>query len=121
MCENFGEVSEATHQLLAAMATSRVRVTGPMVGRRGILRSEEGERSIAISSLRRKLSVAAVRAQASSLLGRLEALGPGTQAARNRRWQAAELDRQWRMEEQAFALARRTGPHAYRTGFGKKD
>ncbi len=37
VCGNFGEVSEATHELPATMATSRVRVTGPMVGRRGLL------------------------------------------------------------------------------------
>ena len=34
VCGNFGEVSKATHQLLAIMATSSVRVTGPMVGKR---------------------------------------------------------------------------------------
>ena len=121
VCGNFGEVSEATHQLLAVMATSRVRVTGPMVGRRGLLRSEAGERAVVISSLRRRLGVATVRAQSSSLLGRLESLGPGSAAARNRRWQASELDRQWRMEDQATALARKTGRNAYRTGFGKKE
>ena len=114
-------MSEATHQLLAVMATSRVRVTGPMVGRRGLLRSEAGERAVVISSLRRRLGVATVRAQSSSLLGHLESLGPGSAAARNRRWQASELDRQWRMEDQATALARKTGRNAYRTGFGKKE
>ena len=121
VCGNFGEVSEATHQLLAVMATSRVRVTGPMVGRKGRLRSEDGERSIVISGLRRRLGVACVRAQASSLLGRLETLGPGSAAAVNRRRQAADLDRLWRMGDQAQSLARRTGKYAYRTGFGKKD
>ena len=34
----------------------------------------------------------------SSLLGRLETLGPGGAAARGRRTQAAELDRRWRQE-----------------------
>ena len=46
-------------------------------------------------------------------------LGLGTSAAVNRRWQAAELDRQWRHEDAAAALARRSGWYAYRTGFGK--
>ncbi len=107
-------MSEVTHQLLAVMATSRVRVTGPMVERRGLLRSEAGERAVVISSLRRKLGVATVRAQSSSFLGRLESLGPGSAAARNRWWQ-------WRMEDQATALACRTGRNAYQTGFGKKE
>ena len=40
------------------------------------MRSEEGERAVAISSLRRRLGVMTVRCQASSLLGRLEPLGP---------------------------------------------
>jgi hypothetical protein len=35
---NFGEVSEATHKLLDAVATSRVRVAGPQTGRRGAMR-----------------------------------------------------------------------------------
>ena len=57
---------------MAVMAIGRMRVTGPMVGRRGILRTEAGGRAVVISSLRRRLGVAAVRAQCSNLLGRLE-------------------------------------------------
>ena len=62
-----------------------------------------------------------MRAQSQSLLGRLETLGPGTAAAVGRRWQAAELDRRWRQEEQAYALAKRTGWSYFRTGFAKLD
>ena len=94
----FGEVSEATHALLAALATSRVRIAGVTRGRRGRMRSEEGERAVAISSLRRRLGVMTVRCQASSLLGRLETLGPGGAAAAGRRQQAGELERRWRRE-----------------------
>ena len=92
---NFGEVSQQTHSLLASLATSRVRVAGPSRKRRGHLRSEEGERAMAISALRRRcLGVLMVRCQALSLLGRLEVLGPGTAAAAGvggtpRRWSAA--------------------------------
>ena len=81
---NWGEVSEATHALLAHLATSRVKVAGPTRGRRGMLRSEEAERAIAMSSLRRRLGVATVRAQCLSLVGRLETLGPGHAAAAGR-------------------------------------
>ena len=77
----FGEVSEATHALLAALATSRVCIAGVTRGKRGHMRSEKGERAVAISSLRRRLGVVTVRCQASSLLGRLETLGPGAAAA----------------------------------------
>ena len=98
---NFGEVSEDTHALVAALATCRVRVAGVSRGRKGIMRTEEGERSLAISGLRRRLGVLTVKCQAHSLLGRLEVLGPGATAAAGRRWQAAELERCWRREERA--------------------
>ena len=83
------------------------------------MRTEEGERSLAISGLRRRLGVLTVRCQAHSLLGRLEALGPGATAGR--RWQAAELERCWRKEERAHTLSTAQGWSAYRTGFGKLD
>ena len=118
---NWGEVSEDTHVLLDAMASSRVRVARPSYGRRGILRTEAAEKAIAISGLRRRVSVMAVRAQASSLLGRLESLGPGGAAARGRRDQAAELERRWRKETAAHALATRQGYRALRRGFAKTD
>ena len=73
----FGEASEPVHRLIDQLATSRVRVAGPQSGRKGVVRSEEGERSMVVSHIRRKVSVAAVRAQCTSLLGRLENLGPG--------------------------------------------
>ena len=116
---NFGEVSEATHLLLAHLATSRVRVAGVTRGRRGVFRSDEAERSLAISSLRRRLGVATVRAQAYSLHGRLDVMGPGTAAAAGRRRYAAESERRWRQEEQANSLARRYGRSFWRTGFAR--
>ena len=78
-------------------------------------------RVCALSSLRRRLGVQAVRCQAQSLLGRLESLGPGSAAVAGRRWQAKELERCWRREERAHALATSQGWKAYRTGFGKLD
>ena len=118
---NFGEVSTDTHNLVAAMANSRVRVAGPSRGRRGRMRGEEAERAMAVTAIRRRLGVMAVRCQASSLLGRLETLGPGGAAAAGRRWQAAELQRRWRQEEQAHCMAARQAYSALRTGFAKKD
>ena len=96
-------------------------MAGPSRGRRGHLRSEEGERAMAISALRRRLGVLTVRCQALSLLGRLEVLGPGTAAAAGRRWHAGELERCWRREQQAQTLARMSGHMAYRSGFAKMD
>ena len=118
---NFSEVSESCHSLVAVMATSQVRVAGPSRGRRGHMRSEEGERSLVVSSIRKKLGIAGVRAQCCSLLGRLETLGPGTAAAVGRRRQVAELERRWRLERQAHALSERQGWNIHRTGFAKTD
>ena len=47
---NFGEVSEATHKLLEAIATSRA---GSQKGRKGYLRSEEGEKSVVVGQIRK--------------------------------------------------------------------
>ena len=116
---NFGEVSDHWHQLLAALATSRVQVAGIQYGRRGILRSEDSEWAVAISRLRIRLGVATVKAQCTSLLGRLEVLGPGATAARGRRRQAAVLERLWGREQQAAELARRQGWRASRSGYAK--
>ena len=65
------------HSLVEALATCRVRVAGPQKGRKGVVRSEEGEKSIAVSFIRRTLSLAAIHAQSHSLLGRLDGLGWG--------------------------------------------
>ena len=59
----------------------------------------------------------AVRCQASSLLGRLETLGPGGAAAAGRRQQAGELERRWRRESEAHQLATIHSWRALRTGF----
>ena len=121
VCGNWGEGSEDTHTLLNIMATSRVRVAGPSTGRKGILRSEEGERAMVMGYLRRTLSIATTKAQSSSLLGRLEGLGPGSAAAINRRRQALDLERQWRLQQQAYNLSVRQGFNIHRTGFAKLD
>ena len=59
-------MSEDTHALLHTMANSRVKVAGPTVGRKGKLRSEEGERAGVMGYLRRTLGVAAIKAQCLS-------------------------------------------------------
>jgi hypothetical protein len=57
-------------------------------------RSEEGEKAVAVSYIRRSVSVAAVKDQCLSLLGRLEVLGPGTAAAAGRsRWAQVQEQR----------------------------
>ena len=117
MAWNFGEVSEPWHALLSVLATNRLRVARVQRGRKGVLRSEETERAVAISHLRVRLGVATVKVQCTSLLGRLEVLGPGTTAAVGRRQYAAHLNREWGKEQQAAELAKKQGWSAYRGGF----
>ena len=88
---------------METLATSRVRVAGPQRGRKGVVRTKEGEKSIAVSFIRRTLSLAAIRAQSHSLLGRLEGLVRGLTAAMGRRQEALERERQ------ATALSLRNG------------
>ena len=118
---SFGEASEAVHSLVEALATSRVRVAGPQKGRRGVVRSEEGEKSIAVGFIRRTLSLAGIRAQSHSLLGRLEGLGRGVTAAMGRRNEALQLERVWLRERKATALSLRNGHNILRRGFAKLD
>ena len=118
---NFGEVSEATHQLIEALATSRVRVAGPQRGRGGYMRTEEGEKSVIVGYIRRMVSITSIKAQCHSLLGRLEALGVGAPAARGRRKETLELDTRWRRARQAHCLSERQGWNILRKGFAKLD
>ena len=106
---NFGECSQGVHDLVEKIAVSRVLVAGPQRGRRGVTRSMEGEKSLVVSSIRRQLSVMAIKAQCSSLLGRLECLGQGTAAATSRRHQALVLERRWKRERQAHVISARQG------------
>ena len=59
---SLGEASEAVHSLVEALTTSRVQVAGPQKERRGVVRSEEGEKSIAVGYIRRTLSLAGILA-----------------------------------------------------------
>ena len=119
---NWGEVSQATHQLVEELATSRARIADPQTrGRRGQTLTEEGIKGLAVGYIRRKLGIAAVKAQCHSLLGRLEGLGPGATTAAGRRKMAAEQERLWARERQAHKLSVKQGFNVHRGGFGKVD
>ena len=104
----------------AAMATSKLGWQG-QGSQGGEGAAGRQRRAIAVTALRRRLGVMAVKCQASSLLGRLETLGPGGTAALARRQQAGELERRWQREMRAQAQATREGWRALRSGFGKVD
>ena len=101
------------------MATNRVRVAGPSMGKKGYMRTEEEERAVVMGYLRRTLGVTTVKAQCLSLISQLEGLGPGSATAASRRSQAAQLERQWRLEQQAHELSVRQGWKIHRSGFAK--
>ena len=104
------------------MATSRANVADPQARKKGSkVMSEEGIKSLAVGFIRRRLGVAAVKAQCHSLLGRLEGMGPGAASAANRRRWAAEQERLWSRERRAFALATKQSYNLVRRGFAKLD
>ena len=57
----------------------------------------------------------------ASLLGRLEALGPGVAAARGRRREAIDLDKRYRRATRAAILSERQGWNIHRAVFVKLD
>ena len=119
---NWGEASESTHRLVEALATSRARVAEPQArGRRGKSLTEEGVKALAVGYIRRSLSIAAIKAQCHSLLGRLEGLGPGAVTAAGRRSRAVEMERLWARERRAYNLSAKQGFNILRKGFAKLD
>ena len=72
-----------------------------------------------IVALRRRFGVMTVRCQASSLLGRMETLGPGGAAAAGRKQYAADLAARWRKESCTFEHATKEGWRVLGTGFAK--
>ena len=119
---NWGEASQATHQLVEALATSRAQIGDPQArSRRGNALTEEGIKSIAVGYIRRKLSITAVKAQCYSLLGRLEGMGPGAMSAHGRRRRAEDQERLWTRERKAHSLATKQGFSIARRGFAKLD
>ena len=119
---NWGEASQATHHLVEELASSRARIADPQTrGRKGQVLSEEGIKGLAVGYIRRKLSIASVKAQSHSLLGRLEGLGPGATAAAGRRSRAMEQERLWSRERRAYHLSIKQGFNIQRRGFAKVD
>jgi hypothetical protein len=55
MSGQIGEVIEASQSLVAAHATSRVKVAGPTRGRRGLVRGDEAQMGLAFSAVRQRL------------------------------------------------------------------
>ena len=118
---NWGEASEGTHALVEALATSRSKVAEPQARKKGKTLTEEGVKALAVGFIRRRLGVAAVKAQCHSLLGRLDSLGPGALPAAHRRRRALDQERLWSRERRAHVVSARRGYNILRYGFIKTD
>ena len=78
----------------------------------------EGERAQLVGSLRRQVSLMAVRANARLILSRMESfVGPGAAEAARRRQLTLSLERQEARERQAQALSLSQGRNILRRGF----
>ena len=115
----FGEGSDALHKLIYELAVSRVRVAGPQLGKRGQVRSEEAEIAINTAMLRRSFSVCSIKAQTSSLLGRLQMMGRGTADSVKRRNFSLQQEVRWSQLRQAYALSLKQGSSLLKKGHFK--
>ena len=77
----YGDVSQDLHDLILYMANSRAQHLAQSSGRP----LSVSDRSLILGSLRRRLSVVAVRAQASCLLARVSHINGNAEEAANRR------------------------------------
>ena len=112
---------EPLHELIQHLAVSRAQVAEPQRGRSGQLRTEAAKIALNVAFLRRAFSVAGVKAQAFSLLGRLETLGSGATAAERRREFAVLQERQWSGLRRAHALSVEQGRAILRRGRFRLD
>ena len=86
----FGEGSKDLHSLVQVIGESRVAVMSLARGRKGT----EAELGTVVGQVRRMLSTTNVRAQTQYLLARMTQVGERVgEAAKRRRWAAAEEER----------------------------
>ena len=90
----WGEGSEGVHQLIQGLAESRVTFLGLQRGRPG---SEE-ELGMCVGQIRRRLSMAVVKAQVTCLLAKLHQVGPGNKQLAQKRVWAIREDQRMSME-----------------------
>ena len=121
MCGSVTKFLWGVQALVEQVATNRAGVAEPQAKKKGGRLTEEGVKALAVGFIRRRLSVAAIRAQCISLLGRLEVMGPGLTTASNRRRAAADQERIWRRERVAQELTDRQGYSGLRRGFPRLD
>ena len=117
----FGECSDSLYKLIHELAVSGVNVAGPQLGKGGQLRSQQAEIAINTALLGRSFSVCALKAQAFSLLSRLDMVGKGTAAAIKRQNFSLQQERRWAQLRQAHAISVQQGKALLRRGHLKLD
>ena len=110
----WGEGSEDLHTLVQVLAQSKVDSVGKARGRP----ASDSELSIAVGQVRRRLSVACVRANMNCLITRMSLLGVAAKQAQGRRQAQGWEEERMRREMQAQWLVRiRYQGIAYRGAF----
>ena len=108
----FAEVSEGVHNLMDKLSRQRLSKEGLAVGRQGSGR-RLGE---IMGQLRRRLSLATVKANTDCLLARLSLVGDGaTQAGKRRSWQRRE-EHQMKQDREGFWRALVSGRSVVQKG-----
>ena len=98
----WGECSEDMHTLVQVLTKSRVDSVGRARGRP----ATDGELALAVGQVRRRLSVACVRANTNCLLSRMSHLGEAAVQAQGRRQAQGWEEERMRKEMQAQWLGR---------------
>ena len=113
----FGEGSEDVHSLINSVVSCRARTLALQWGRE----CGEGERAAIVGEVRRRLSVAAVKAQADCLLNRMSSIGQGAVAASKRRQWARWEEEKWKKAQMAHRVSQLNSKQIRRQGFFKLE
>ena len=118
----WGEASDDIHSLIQNMVTSRLQVIGQQPGRFAEVQNIDGLKSQLVGSLRRQISLTAVRANARILISRMEShVGKGALEAAKRRQAVTSIERAQYRERRAQALSAGQGRNIVRRGCFRLD
>ena len=108
----YSEASDGVWELLTHMSNSRLQSVGLARGRPG----SDQELAVITGQLRRRLSLAVVRANTTCLIERMAMVGGGSTIAGRRRQQLRMEEERMRGEREAHWMARVTGSSLIRRG-----
>ena len=110
----FGEASQDVHDLIETMAESRLNFQVLAEGRpEG---GSDQEKALIVGQIRRRLSLAAIKAQVECLLGRIHQAGVGNKQLAKKRERALIQDEKMRRERNAQWVRNVEGVRLVRKG-----